>query len=144
MRRSAFRMFFIIMLLIPLVSVGVPNVYSDGGEPPLPGEHLSGPAIVGTMTLTPINGDPSSVNFIFSGNCKGQPLDLAGTYSPIEVPFPQLEKRNLVDFRLGYIGPQDCRSDIGGEQLIINTVSKFIKSQNQVIADVVILYVLPK
>jgi len=117
---------------------GVQHARADGGIEPPPlsaNERLSGPAVIGTITLDGAEAD-------FTGNCRGQSV------SVINLPFPvtiaNVTQQAMEGFRLNNAGPAGCfkATSTGGENMLINTVTKFTKTGSAVIADVVLMFVV--
>jgi hypothetical protein len=135
-----------VVLLIPIIS-GIPlNGYAGAPEPPKEGEIITGPQIVGTLTLIH-SGDPDdfTVKAIFYGFCRGVPYPLKQKFCtwPIFVRFNEMRAKNLKNYRIYDAGPIDCRSECGGEDLYIVQVNKFErKSATKIVADVVIKYIV--
>lgn len=103
-------------------------------EPPEEGERLSGPAIVGTVTL---NG----TNIYFEGKCEGKGLSFSHDfYIPSDV-LAILTADDLKDYRIrgGTTLAGSCYSVSGA--IIVNTVTRFDNRGDMVTADVVILAV---
>jgi len=130
-------MLLIISLSISLMLVGNQIAYS-GGEGPQPGESILGPTMDGVVWITPISG---SIDGVFLGNCNGKPIVVA--YS-LPNGFDTVTIDSLVNYRVGPYGPPGCRSEFGGEYLIITAVKNFDKNDERILADVDIKFVIPK
>jgi len=106
-----------------------------------PGERLSGPALVGSVTITQVNADAT---FTFIGMCKGNGKLISTTLSPFTVA--NTTAASLEGQRLQGQGPAGCLSQAGGEDVIVNTVitPKFANDGTQILAEVVILFVVPQ
>ena len=122
-------------ILLLLMLGTVPNGYAGAPEPPQEGEAYSGPAVLGTITLT---GTQAS----FSGQCKGQDVNVGPL--PYTVALETVTPDNTENVRLGQAGPPGCHSLEGGEDLIINTVTKLQNLGSVINADVVLLFVIPR
>ena len=109
----------------------------------LPGERLSGPALVGAVTLRQVNADAT---FTFIGHCKGNDLMFTTTLSPFNVA--TATAASLEDQRLLGQGPAGCMSQQGGENLIVVTAvaSQFVRIADDLVTanKVVILFVVPQ
>ena len=146
MRNSGIKtLLFTVLCIVPLLLTPAKTVLG-GPNPPTGAEHLAGPAIVGGVEIVPDLSDPDNqISASFSGNCKGQPVILGPAI--IEITFDDVTAEDLKDQRLLGAGPPGCLSDFGGENLIINVVTRFVKETvpDEVInANVVILYVVGK
>ena len=154
MKKWCFKVLLIAMLLsLPLM----PGMTSDGyaGSPePSRAVTITGPEIVGTLTLIH-SGDPDdyTVKAAFYGFCRGLAYPLKKKFCSwaISVPFNEI---CLWDPNKGYInlrryvvreaGPEDCRSECGGEDLIITKVNKCERrTATKIVADVVFKYRIP-
>src|SRR6266487_3552943 len=103
---------------------------------------LSGPALVGSVTIVQANG--TDAIFIFAGQCRGNTANFTATLSNFNVN--NVTAANLEGLSLPGQGPAGgCLS--GGEDLTVVTVvtPQFVNSQNGVVnaGHVVILYVVP-
>lgn len=98
------------------------------------GERISGPAMVGTITL-------DGVNATFSGNCAGKPVTVS---VPFSVNPANVEREFIEGYRLPaseLVG--DCGTASGAEfDIIVNTVISFNKDA-WVTANVVAMFVVP-
>jgi hypothetical protein len=139
----------IMFMLSILMILGIPvNGYAGAPEPPSPGEIITGPEIVGTLTLIH-SGDPDdySVKAIFYGFCRGLPYPLKEKFCswPIFVPFTKMRTSDLKNYRIYSAGPDDCRSECGEEDLMIVQVNKFERrTAKKIVAEVVIKYIVPE
>lgn len=99
------------------------------------GEQMSGPALVGTITLDGITAS-------FSGNCKGKPVSVS---VPFAVDLAAVQQEFIEGYRLPaseLVG--DCGTASGDEfDIIVNTVIKFSKETWAVNANVVAMFVVP-
>lgn len=133
--------FLTALLVIPLILGTGSNVSAN--EPPPPGTRLSGPAILGTLTLTrevDENGLEIGTNISFVGTCKGK----NALIEPFVLPYAlaTITEEDLEGFTLD-VGPPGCVTIAGGESLIINTVTKFTRVGEVMIqAEVVMLYLI--
>jgi len=133
-------MLLITLLAIPLMLVTGQIAYGGPNPGPPVGMHLSGPAIVGTITITSTAYGWILANF--QGHCKGQPVTIVST--PIPLDITSVTEEILEGYNLSYIGPPGCRSDFGGELILINTVTKFTQfGDDMITADAVILFAVP-
>lgn len=134
-----------VLVLFPLFSI---NAFGDGFNPPRPGEHLSGPAIVGTLKLYDDSTQAGyKVDGSFAGTCKGNPVPLELDDYPIKKPFAEIVAEDLMDIRITEtegILPPECYPKKGPQPLIINTVSKFKNDGQSITADIVLLFVVSK
>jgi len=103
---------------------------------------LSGPALVGSVTIVQINADAT---FIFAGQCRGDVANFTTTLSNFNVS--GVTAANLEGLSLPGQGPAGCLSQQGGEDVKVVTVvtPQFVNNQNGVVnaGHVVILYVVP-
>jgi len=110
----------------------------------LPGERLSGPALMGSVTLIQVNA--TDATFTFVGHCKGNDLMFSTTLSPFDVA--TTTAASLEDQRLPGQGPAGCLSQQGGENLIVVTAvaSQFARLAVDLVTanKVVILFVVPQ
>ncbi len=102
---------------------------------------ISGPALVGSVTIIQVNA--TDATFIFAGQCKGKTANFSMTLSPFDVS--TTTAANLEGLSLPGQGPAGCLSQAGGENLIVVTVvpSKFANTGNVVVAEAVLLFVVP-
>ena len=120
----------IMLVVLAVLVVGITATgYAD------PTERVSGPALVGTLSL--VQTDPSLITVTFDGKCRGNgaffSVPLSGTLPTTAA--------NLAGFRLPGTGPSGCLDATGGQDLIVKAVSKF-KSNGAITADVVLLFVV--
>jgi len=154
MKRLCFKVLLIaIVLSLPLIPGMTFNVYAGAPEPLPPGWIITGPEIVGTLTLIH-SGDPYdySVKAIFYGFCRGLPYPLKKKfcYWPIFVPFNEIchQDKNgvyikLKKYKVFEAGPEDCLSECGGETLIITKVNKCERrTATKIVAEVVFKYLI--
>ena len=110
----------------------------------LAGERLSGPALVGAVTIRQV-ANTTDATLTFVGDCKGITAPFSTTLSPFTVA--DTTAASLEGQRLLGKGPDDCLSQQGGENLIVTTVvaSQFVKTGDDLLANrVVILFVVPQ
>ena len=133
LRLSGFKLLIAALLAGPLVLGGGSLVTGGAPEPPTGGEHLRGPAIVGTAIL-------DGTNLTFTGSCKGQPVVLNALMDVDDLP--TLTADDVEGFRIrGATSLVPQCYDIAGD-LIVNTVTKFTNNGVQASADVVVLAVV--
>lgn len=136
------RLLLALALILGLTSSAHPN-----GEPPIPpgtGERLSGPATVGTLTISP--GPSGLVIVSFSGRCANQEV----SFGPNEFPgvLSNVTAERITDMRIigGVNNPQlqPCYSMAGvvTGDLIINTVTRFNNNGFVATAEVVVMAVV--
>jgi hypothetical protein len=124
------------MFLALAIALWPITVYAGGEEPPTDAEKQIGPAIVGTITLTGTTAQ-------FVGTCKGKDVLLGPV--PLVLDLSQFQESQLVNRRITDAGPAGCLSAAGGEDLIINTITKFMRFDGTLVsADVVLLFVVPR
>ena len=102
---------------------------------------LSGPALVGSVTIVQVNADAT---FMFTGQCRGNTANFSTTLSNFNVS--NVTAATLEGLSLPGQGPGQCLSQQGGEDLTVVTVvtPQFVNLGNSVTAGhVVILYVVP-
>lgn len=122
-----------LLALLPLVG------HAGFKEPPgsATKEHLIGPATVGRLTLTQSGSDAV---LSFSGHCKGKPLIVEGVF--LNVIVADLTADDLEDQRPGDTTlAEECYPIIA--DLIVNTVTAFANDGTVVVADVVVMAVVP-
>ena len=103
---------------------------------------VSGPALMGSVTLIQVNA--TDATFIFAGQCRGNAANFSMTLSPYNVA--NTTAANLEGLSLSGQGPAGCLSQLGGENLTVNTVvtPQFVNLGSSATAGhVVILYVVP-
>ncbi len=100
---------------------------------------VSGPAIVGSLTLTQ-NGPGADV--VFAGQCKGNAAQFTTNVSPFDVA--TTTATSLEGLNLTGVGPSGCLSQPGGENLTVTTVMRpqFFNTGSVITATVVLLYVV--
>jgi hypothetical protein len=134
-----------LVLLLPLL-FGAPRPGYTNGEPPPtppgPGEQLSGPATVGTLTFT--ESTPGLVQAVFNGRC-GSAGDVSFSVS-IPGHVANVSELKLNDFRVtngttAILALAPCYPFSG--DLVINTVTRLRNDGTIAIADIVILAVCP-
>jgi len=102
---------------------------------------LSGPAIVGLLTLTQ-NGAGADV--VFAGQCKENTAGFTTNVFPFDVA--TTTATSLEGLNLPGVGPSGCLSQPGGEELTVTTVVRpqFLNTGTSiVVTTVVLLYVVP-
>jgi hypothetical protein len=106
--------------------------------------YPEGPAIVGTISLTP-NG-VGGVVASFSGKCMGEPFVWTDENWPIS-DLSSITETSMEGFPLpgaASVLPEKCqeqyKSADKSDNLIISNVTKFSKTDTAVVADVVILF----
>lgn len=136
------KIMFIILASIVLTLGTSPNVYADGGEPPIPGpgECFVGPSVTGLLTLTD-NGD-YTVSGAFRGLCRRELVKKNICNLDIFVEFPLITPDHIIGLRFYGYGPEDCRSRCGGEDLIVWDIKKFKNTGSKIIAEIVFKYIL--
>ena len=103
---------------------------------------LSGPALVGSVTIMQVNA--TDATFVFAGHCKGNAANFSTTLSPFDVS--TTTAASLEGLSLPGKGPAGCLSQAGGENLTVVTVvtPQFLNLVSSITAgQVVILYVVP-
>ncbi|HVP80106.1 MAG TPA: hypothetical protein VMV04_19670 [Thermodesulfobacteriota bacterium] len=132
------------VFLIPVMFFS-PRI-SIGGEPP-PGFTIGGPVIVGMLTLENERddaGEPTGwMTVTFRGMCKVEYVKKKLCYFPLQIPFADITKENLLYYVLQYEGPSDCYSECGGEDIIITKVLKFKNAGDRIYAEVVFRFLIP-
>ena len=147
-RKMFFKVLLItVMLSIPMIPGITLDVQAGAPEPPTEGVQLAGPQIVGILTLVH-SGDPEdyTVKATFYGFCRGlkYPLKKKLCSYPIFAEFDKMTSEDLVGYRMFAVGPEDCRSECGGEDLIITKVRKFKRpALHKIVAEVELSYVVP-
>ncbi len=104
---------------------------------------LSGPALVGSVTMVQVNA--TDATFIFAGQCRGNAANFTTTLSPFNVN--STTAASLEGLSLPGQGPAGCLSQAGGENVTVVTVvtPQFVNNQNGIATagHLVILYVVP-
>src|SRR5712691_7061337 len=104
---------------------------------------VSGPALVGSVTIVQINA--TDATFVFAGQCKGNAANFSTTLSPFNVN--STTAASLEGLSLPGQGPKACLSQAGGENVTVVTVvtPQFVNNANGIVTagQVVILYVVP-
>jgi hypothetical protein len=104
---------------------------------------LSGPALVGSVTIVQVNA--TDATFIFAGQCRGNAANFSTTLSPFNVN--STTAASLEGLSLPGQGPAGCLSQAGGENVTVVTVvtPQFVNNTNGIVTagHVVILYVVP-
>jgi len=133
------------ILLIPLMSIITPISY--GGEPSFP-YTIQGPSIFGVLTLVnQRDQDGNELGYMtvtFRGFCRIEYVKIKLCEWPLGGPFDLITPESLIHASLDFAGPPDCRSECGGETLIITDIRKFKKIGDKVVADVVAKFAIPQ
>lgn len=143
-------LFAALLLVIPLTA-GVPSDSHAGGfeGPPVDNatEHLTGAAVMGTLTITPAAG---GINVLFAGRCR-QNQDVVVGPSFLDIAFDptNITPDSIKSFGVGNISNF---SELAGcypphvtdGRLIIIAVTRFTMDPSMATADVVILAAVPK
>lgn len=129
------------VLLIPLMLFTNQVAYC-GGEPPTPGtEKLVGPTIEAVIGLREINiSGTDYVSLLLSGVCNGTPFTFYDAdFAPGDLR--SVEAGNLINYRLDIVGI--CNNN---NKYTLNCVDvkNFYKDGGMAIAEVVIMFVVPK
>jgi len=125
------------MVIAIALSLGTVGSVLANHENPAPGTtHLTGPAMVGTVTI----GEDGVA--IFTGNCRGDTVYFSSG-SPLTDNVAGLTEADVQDYFITGAMSQlpDCYNGLQGG-LIVNTVTKFTNFGTSVIADVVVLGVV--
>jgi hypothetical protein len=132
------------ILLIPLTWITTSISY--GGEPGFP-YTIEGPAIFGVLTLeNQRDSDGNELGFMtvtFRGLCRIEYVKIKVCEWPTGGPFELITPEALYHASLDFYGPPDCKSECGGETLIITNVRKFKKIGDKIIAEVVVKFAIP-
>src|SRR5260370_34123263 len=81
-----------------------------------PNERVSGPALVGPVTIMQVV-NTTNANFVFAGNCKGNPAPFSITLSPFDVA-AATTAASLESLRLPRHGPAGGLTQAGGEEVM--------------------------
>jgi len=136
-------MLFMIFLAVFLIAGLTTSAYSGQPEPPEGGEKMVQPATKGkVMIIDDLQGDGPIL--AFSGECKGVTYHFVHFDWLMGVQLSDLTEEDLTDYRLGEKGFAGCKSEDGGEDLIINKVVGFANTGDMVSADVVLQYLILK
>ena len=104
---------------------------------------VSGPALVGSVTIVQINA--TDATFVFAGQCKGNAANFSTTLSPFDVN--STTAASLEGLSLPGQGPKACLSQAGGENVTVVTVvtPQFVSNGTGIVTagHVVILFVVP-
>lgn len=142
-----------LQVMVMVIAVLLVGITANGYADPLgPNERLSGPALVGTLTLAQTGLDGTDTFVFFSGKCRGVVGDDGGfplvlTLSGFTVDAGTTATSLEGVLRLPDAGPFGCLfKDASGGDLIVNTVvaPKFVNTGTVITADVVLLYVVPR
>jgi len=140
------------VLLFSLMLIATPIGFAGNPPPPGPDQKFVGPAVVGTITITPgitPGGSSDGIQALFSGHCSGIQFTIGPTWfgGSFDAVTPELLEGQI----LGYAGtensvPLDCAPSKGGyeTQVIIYNVTHFTKIGNVITAHVVALFLVPK
>ncbi len=136
---------FRVVLLVVVVSIAA-NGYAD---PLGPNERLSGPSVVGTLTLVQAGTDATVI--LVSGKCRGTgPIEGVDVFFNLTISglnVATTTAKSLEGLRFPNAGPFGCLfKDASGGDLIVNTVTagKFVNTGTVITADAVLLYVVPR
>lgn len=142
-------------IMLFLITLFPTYAFCDAFNPP-PGEwKLSGPAIVGSLTILPVGNEPcvpgdgvlyvDTVTIAFLGKCKGQSVLVSYPPHGIKICFENLVADDLEGLVLTDYDflPPDCSPHGGPGPLIINSVTKFEAGESMILADVVFLFLVP-
>jgi hypothetical protein len=132
------------ILLIPLMSIA--PLISYGGEPGF--EYtIEGPAIFGVLTLVnQRDQDGNELGFMtvtFRGLCRIEYVKIKLCEWPTGGSFDLITPDALYHSSMDFYGPPDCRSECGGETIIITNVRKFKKTHDKIVAEVVVKFAIP-
>lgn len=131
------------IILIGLLLIGSQITYA-GPNPGIPVDsHLSGPAIVGSLIITPDSDGSLIANF--SGKCKGVSFEISNAHWPTLIRFDLITEQDLQDYVVGNGAsamPAGCAKE--GLDLIINTINKFSNSGVLIQAEVVLMQLVNK
>ncbi len=130
------KILLVTLLLIPLMLMTNQIAYG-GGEPTNPNEKIVGPSIEAVLGL---KDRGEGIDLLLSGVCNGTPFTYYDAdYLPSFVG--TITPEQLVDQRLEIVGI--CNSS-KKSKLICVDVKNFANDGGMVIADVVIMFVVPK
>jgi len=136
--------------MVMVIAVLVAGIAANGYADPLgPNERLSGPSVVGTLTLVQVGTDATI--FIVSGKCRGTgPIEGVDVFFNLTISGLNIATstaKSLEGIRFPNAGPFGCLfQDTSGGDLILHTVTagKFVNTGTVITADVVLLYVVPQ
>lgn len=140
-------------LTVLALGLGIPSTGRAKEEPPNTdiGEHLVGPALVGTLKLKQtgiVDGLPFLEGSFTGWSCKGQAGGEVVVEGSSPVSIADLQPEHLVDFRVDGVGAvnasvPDCYQSSGQSvlngQLIVNTVVSFSNAGGEVTATLVVM-----
>jgi len=133
------------VFLFSLMLIAAPIGFAGNPPPPGTDQKFVGPAVVGTITITP--GEFNGIQALFSGHCSGIQFTIGPTWfgGGFDAVTPELLEGQI----LGSAGiqiPLDCAPSKGGyeTQVIIYNVTHFTKIGNVITAHVVALFLVPK
>ena len=134
------------ILLIPLTWIAPPISY--GGEPGF-AYTIEGPAIFGDLTFVNQRDaggvETGYMTVTFRGQCRREDVKIKLCDWWIGGPFGLITAESLFHVSLDWAGPSDCRSECGGETIIITDVRKFKKThdKDKIIAEVIVKFAIP-
>ena len=142
------KMLSVTILAFVLMLIATPIGFAGNPPPPPPDPNMKfvGPAVVGTITITPgISG--SGIQAMFLGHCSGIQFSIGP--NPFGGSFDLVTPESLEGESLGSAGiqiPLDCAPSKGGfeSNAIIYNVTHFTKIRNVITAHVVALFLVPK
>ena len=141
------KLFSSIVLSISLILITAAIGYAS--EPP-PGFTISGPPVVGVLTLENQRDDAGNelgwITVTFRGFCKIEYVKKKLCYFtfPSQITsFADITQALLLNYVLQWEGPSDCYSECGGEDIIITKVLKFKKAGDKITADVIFKFLIP-
>jgi hypothetical protein len=139
----------LILALVISVLFLAAGIASAGGNPPNPGdEKTSGPAVRGSIELTPqTEGDNfSPVLFSFYGSCKGQDIIVEDQLLDGITLYSDVDEYNLIYYRINAESflPNKCVPKDANTELIISKVRNYEDLGNMKVADVTLFFIGPK
>jgi hypothetical protein len=135
------RMLLVILLAIPLMLLTNQIAYGGAeGPPPGSNEKLVGPTIDAVLGLKDSTDSPGNVALLLSGICNGTPFSI---YDPDYLPgsVTGINAGDLINRRVELTGI--CNNNAKYTLNCIN-VKNFVNAGGMVIADVVIVFVVPR
>jgi hypothetical protein len=138
------------VFLFSLMLIAAPIGFAGNPPPPGTDQKFVGPAVVGTITITP-GGIFDGISAIFSGHCRGiqftlGPRDFGGSFDAVTPELLEGETLGYVGEGEGDIIPLDCAPSKGGfaTEVRIFNVTHFSKIGNVITAHVVAMSLVPK
>jgi hypothetical protein len=113
--RNAVKRLLVVALALPALLFTTTAAFAGNPAPPST-ERIIGPPIEGVIVI-------NSTGAIFIGECKKQPVLIALEYPYDTTTFTEAD---LMNYRLDNAAPAGCFSAMGGENLIITGVQKFV------------------